>query len=336
MKFQTFLFAACVFLSGINGICSPVVAQSVNQEALEATPLTAIEVETLADDIDAGTGGLEVDSEGFVYHSDFGWNLSGPGKGGDKVFKISPTGQVSILTTEMNGASGNVIDAEGNFYQSCIRGNYVARITPDGEVSAFVSEGLAAPVGLILDDQSNLYVCNCGSGSIQKVSPDGTSTVFCQSDLLKCPNGITRDEQGNFYVANFYNGDVVRIDPEGKPEKLATLPGNNNGHLTYFRGYLYVIARAANQIYRVSLDGEIELFAGSGDRGQADGTPADSTFSLPNDIAITADGRYMYVNEVGPVAGDHRILGPSRIRRIELAQDSADTDLQATEGVNAS
>jgi hypothetical protein len=52
---------------------------------------------------------------------------------------------------------------------------------------------------------------------------------------------------------------VVKVTPAGDVSVLAKIPGNNNGHINYRDGYLYVVARAAHQIYRVSLTGKVEL-----------------------------------------------------------------------------
>ena len=161
-------------------------------------------------------------------------------------------------------------------------------------------------------------VASCGSNRLVRVDEQGNGTTWVESPLFKCPNGICRDDAGNVYIANFMNGDVVKITPDKEVSVLATLPGKNNGHLVHHRGYLYVVARKANQIYRVSLEGEVELLAGSGKRGKADGEPQSATFSLPNDLAFSPDGRWLYVNEVAPTEGDHRILAPTRVRRIEM------------------
>lgn len=285
-----------------------------------ATPqVVAVAVETLADDIDGGTGGLAIDPDGNLYTADFGWRLGGRGKGGDKVFKVDPKGNVSLFCREMRGASGNARDQAGNLYQSSIGGNFISRVSPEGKVEVFVRTGLRNPVGITIDSDGNLFVCSCGGNSIQKITPEGVVSDFCKSKLLNCPNGITMAPDGNFYVANFSNGDVIRIDAEGQASRLATLPGKNNGHLTCHAGQLFVVARKANQIYRVTLDGKATAFVGSGERGKADGAPLEATLSLPNDIVVSQDGRYMYVNETSPIHGDHRILGPTRIRRIELA-----------------
>lgn len=298
-------------------VSSPSLAGTFQDEK-EEVHIEAIAVTTVADDIDAGTGGLTVDSEGNLYTADFGWSLGGGGKGGDKIFRVTPEGDVKLFCGQMQGASGNTIDAEGNIYQSNIRGRFISKVSPEGKVTVLSKEGFFSPVGIALGDDGELFVCNCGNNTIQRLAADGTSSVFSKGPLFNCPNGIVRAKDGTLYVCNFGNGDVLKITPDGTPSRLATLPGNNNGHLTLFEDKLFVIARSDHRVYKIGLDGTATYFAGSGKRGKADGTPSESQFSLPNSIAPSPDGKYLYVNETSPTQGDPRILGPTRVRRIEL------------------
>ncbi|MBD3162971.1 MAG: T9SS type A sorting domain-containing protein, partial [Candidatus Eisenbacteria bacterium] len=137
---------------------------------------------------------------------------------------------------------------------------------------------------------------------------------------------------GNLYVANFGNGDVLRITMDGTVQPFVTIPGDNNGHLTYHDGLFYVAARDANQIYTVTMDGEVELFAGSGERGIVDGSLLEAQFSLPNDVVVDPTGRYLYVNDVVDASG-FSDTSPMVLRRIELptpAGTSSWPGLQAT------
>lgn len=276
-----------------------------------------LEVRTLAGPIQAGSGGLEVDAEGNVYTADFGATLSS-GPPGTRVWKATPTGEVSVFAEGLAGASGNTLGPDGWFYQSNISGNTVSRISPEGVVEPFVTEGVRNPVGLVFDQDGQLIVANCGGNSLSRVSSDGTAEVFTDTDLLRCPNGITLASDGHLYVANFANGDVVRVSPDGAATRFATLPGNNNGHIVFGNGVLYVVARGNHQIYELTLDGELTLIAGSGNRGLDDGPADAATLSLPNDVALSPDGRILYWNDVGVTGPDPQTLTPTWIRYVDL------------------
>lgn len=291
---------------------------STSAEAEAQTRLRAASVETITGEIQGGTGGISVDADGNVYVADFGSRLTGGGTGGDKVFRVTPEGETTVFAEGLQGASGNEFDSQGTLFQSNIRAGFISAVDESGTISRFAG-GMAAPVGIVSDSDDNLYVANCGSNSIQKVTPWGESERFVASDLLNCPNGIVFDDHGNLYVANFGNGGVIKIAPDKQVTELAMLPGGNNGHLLHHDGFLYVIDRGGHQIYSVSLDGEVELFAGSGSLGNEDGAALEASFSWPNDIGISPDGKTFYVNDVAGGTTDHRNLAPMYVRAIRVA-----------------
>ena len=145
------------------------------------------------------------------------------------------------------------------------------------------------------------------------------SLSICQiANIAENANGITMDEEGNYYIANFSDGNVIKVTAEGKASILLTIPGDNNGHIMFHSGYLYVVGRSAHSIYKVSLSGKMELFAGTGERGRTNGDRLKSTFNYPNDLDFSPDGKFLYVNEQADTVGDPRILTPTIVRRIRM------------------
>ena len=288
----------------------PVLAISINSVALQQTHL----VRTLVNSVGGGSGGMELDQDGNIYMSDFGQTLQGPA--GDKVFRITPDGVVSTFMTNLIGASGNSFDSQGNFYQSNIQGGSITRRSANGEIVVFPHSLLNAPVGIAHDMDDNLYIANYGSNNIIKMTPDGEFSVYAGGGLLNGPNGIARDSIGNFYVANFNNGDVIKVDTNKNITRVTTLPGGNNGHLILHKEWLYVIDRGGHRIYRVRPNGHQEVLVGSGKRGHQDGPPSIASLSLPNDLAITPDGKKLYFNDVVPLSGNN--ISPCKIKYVEL------------------
>ncbi len=270
-------------------------------------------VVTLVDELPAATGGVTTDAAGNLYVADIGQI---PSRRGNTVYRITPEGGFEVYAQgeALLGASGNAFDSLGNLFQANFSGREVSRITPDGQIT---SVGRASgPVGIAIDADGNLFVAECTGQSILRITPDGESSTIAQGSPLNCPNGITIDDKGNLYIANFGNGWVVRMGPDGQLARLAELPGGNNGHLVFLDGRLFVVDRGSHQIYVVSLDGEVALLAGSGERGWEDGSALEASFSLPNGIAASPDGSALYVNQVRRDIG--ALNYPSSVRVILL------------------
>ena len=81
---------------------------------------------------------------------------------------------------------------------------------------------------------------------------------------------------------------------------------------------LGVVLSTAHQVYRVTLDGEVTLVAGSGEKGGADGESLEASLCFPNDIGVGPDGT-VYINDVADETSTGMKLGPTRIRRLYLA-----------------
>ena len=288
-------------------------------------------VQTITSSFNA-SGGVSIDDTGIVYVADFGQTLSNAN--GTKIYKVLVDGSIQLFASGLLGASGNGFDSQGNLFQSNIAGNFVSKITPDGTVSVFATAGISNPVGIAVGAGDTVYVTNCGSSSITKIDPSGNSAVWVSSGLLSCPNGLTIDDSGNVYTCNFNNGNIVKITPTLQVSILATLPGGRCGHLTYFEGNLYVVARCAQKIYKVTLAGDTSLVAGSGLRGNDDGPALLASFNHANGIDGIRDGDniVLYINDAVSLSGNctSMPLNPVVVRKITIGpldiNDLADAD----------
>ncbi|MEL6526865.1 MAG: SMP-30/gluconolactonase/LRE family protein, partial [Chloroflexota bacterium] len=271
-------------------------------------------VYTVVTGLPAATGGLDIDADGNLYFADFGeQNVTI----GNTVYRITPQGdyEVFIESDALANSSGNTFDADGNYYQSGYGSGAVLRVSPEGVVDV-VAEDLSGPVGVVANNDGTLYVNTCNDSSIVRITPDGEVALFARSRFLSCPNGLTQDENGTLYVANFRGSSIAQVMPDGEVTRLAQLPGSNGAHVLYHDGILYVVSRGTHQIFTVTLDGEVELLAGTGERGNQDGALLEATFTLPNALTISPDGRIIYINEV--VAETDGANYPSVVRAIVL------------------
>ena len=286
---------------------------------------SAQEVSTLVSSINA-SGGISFGPDGNIYVADFGILLNNAN--GTTVYKVTPQGAVSTFATGFSGASGNDFDANGNLIQANIAASRIDRISPSGVRTTIANTGLQGPVGVAVASNGDIFVANCGGNSISRIS-NGVVSDFVVGSGLSCPNGLTFDPEGNLYTINFNNGGIYKIDPQGQIALLATTPrsifrpSGGNGHIVYGNGRMYLTNNANSQIFEMTLDGKLSVLAGSGALGNQDGSAEQATFSLPNGIAISPDGRYLYVNSAqytAPGALDPATfqLNPSLVRVIDL------------------
>ncbi len=256
-------------------------------------------------------GGVCVDRLGFVYVANFR----------DKLWRIDPEGEVTLLSDALYGASGNAVDSRGRLYQSNFQGHTISRIWRDGRIEPFATDGLQGPVGIAINAGDSLFVCNCQGNTISRVTPEGRVELFATHPSFACPNGIVLADDGNLYVASFQSHDLVRITPDGETSVFVTIPGGaGNTHLTVAKGFLFLTKLVANRVVKVSLDtGEVTSLAGTGQPGHADGPAPEATFSSPNGIAASPSGDRLYLNTL---VGERGWGEPTRIsvRTIELVR----------------
>ena len=189
-----------------------------------------------------GSGGLTVDKDGFIYVANYGEAIANAN--GSEIRKIDPqTGAIEIFATGFSGASGCTFDKAGNLYQSNIQGNFLSKVTSQGEVSTLASSKLSSPVGVAVSSTNQIFVCNCGNNNIIRVSQTGNTEVFATSNLFNCPNGITVDDENNLYVVNFNNSKVIKITPSKEVSLLTETSTGTSGHITFVNGKLYIAGR---------------------------------------------------------------------------------------------
>ena len=251
------------------------------------TPFIGVKVTSVTDTLRGSVGEVERDVVGNLFVADFA----------ERVWKISPSGELSVFANTMYGSSGNTLDSRGHLYQSQFYGNSIVQINRyNGEITEVAHDGLAGPVGITFKGK-DLYVCNCNNNTIGRVREGQTKAeVFAQSSLLNCPNGIISGRDGNIYVVNFNDPNVVRIDTAGNASVFVKLPAQTGGHIAEYRGNYYITSFSSHKIFKVSFDGKITAFAGTGTPGIKNGEGSQAQFSFPNGIAVGTGG--LYVNDL--------------------------------------
>lgn len=293
------------FLFGISTVLISCYGDGIDPDA---------EVETIVSDF-AGNDAVTVDRQGNVYVSEYGQFVN-TGGNGTRVFKVNRQGDVSEFRSDLSGPLGNAIDGQGNLYVSndnnTARGD-VLKIEPDGTRSVLATIN-GWPSGLTLDHKNNVYVSNFLTPTVHKITPEGEVSVYATDPRLAGGVGIDFDRKGNLIVGNFSTADIVSITPEGSVSLIATIPdivvnGFGIGYITVVGNSVFATGIAVNKIFRVTLDGEIEEFAGTGEAAVVDGPIKEASFNGPNGITADPYGKALYISEFG---------GTGALRKIKL------------------
>ena len=264
-------------------------------------------------------GGLSIGPDGFLYAANFGVRISSAN--GRNILKINPKdGKFVEFGKGLSGATGNAFDAKGNLYQLSYMDNALYKYAPNGE-STFVAEitdGLIRPLAIDINKNGDLFIANCGMGTVIKINNKGESEVYAQDDHFKCANGLAIDHKTNLiYVVNFKNGDVLEISEQGTVKTIATLPSGSNSQIKFNDGVLYVASGKASVVYSVKPSGEFEVFLGDGVEKNTDGKLNKAQINNPNDIVFGEDGKIYILAKSDNAKGAK--ISPSVIRVITPA-----------------
>jgi sugar lactone lactonase YvrE len=139
---------------------------------------------------------------------------------------------VFVDLTAYGSTEGIVMDREGNIYATTLLGGEILKISPDAEVTSFLSMPGFVPgenglIGLAIDADENLYAMvgtwfgslpNSAVG-VYKITRNGGRVVQLASatnDGMVFPNSAVFDHKRNLYVSDSSLGAIFRIAPDGE------------------------------------------------------------------------------------------------------------------------
>jgi hypothetical protein len=134
-----------------------------------------------------------------------------------------------------NAPVGIVIGRDGNFYV-VEASNYVRKITPEGIVTTFAGNGIAArtdgtgeeasfynPNSIDTDASGNLYLTEYEQSGIRKITPARVVSSLNQDvrNFVTWPSAIAVDKNGNSLVTSNYNFSINRLSPANTLEVVS-------------------------------------------------------------------------------------------------------------------
>jgi sugar lactone lactonase YvrE len=213
-----------------------------------------------------------------------------------------------LVADSLHPVSNPAIDSFGNIYTtfSGSRGQKVPvavyKIDLNFNMKPFINEMMNA-TGLAFDAQGMLYISSRYDGCVYQVTPNGNMSQFVEG--MGVATGIAFDRQNNLFVGD-RSGTVFKISPNRQIFVFATLePSIAAYHLAFGPdNYLYVsgpTTSSFDSIYRISQDGEVEMFY----RG----------LGRPQGMAFDDEGR-LYV--AASIAGRKGVVRVSPDKRADL------------------
>ena len=241
--------------------------------------------------------------------SDAAGNIYIADAGNRRIRKITPGGLVT--TVAGNGTASSIdgvgtaasfespnaitVDAFGNIFVA--DASKIRKITPGGTVTTIAGtiagfadgNGLSAkfwgPSGLTTDAAGNLYIADGANHRIRKMTPSADVTTLAGgTGEFGFLDAIVRDADGNMYVCDGENYMIKKVSSTGTISSIAGngSAGDNDGigtaasfngiyGMTFKGGNLYVSEFNNNKIRKVTTNGLVSTFAGSGTPYTIDG-----------------------------------------------------------------
>jgi gluconolactonase len=231
--------------------------------------------------------------------------------------------EVQIFASGLDHPEGVAVSREGTVYAGGEAGQ-VYRISSDGKQVEILASTGGFCLGITIDQEDNIYICDCRKRALLKVNSKGEANVFVDEvdgHKLILPNFSVFDSRGNLYFSDSgewkkANGVIYRASPDGKAALFARGPFHfaNGLALDASEQHLYVVESNLNRVLRI----------GIGPDGTA-GSPevyAEGILSVPDGLAFDGAGN-LYVTTYGSSA----IYRVTPDRRIDLLCQDIESEL---------
>jgi gliding motility-associated-like protein len=243
-------------------------------------------------------------------------------------------GNLNAQAVQLQYPIGLAFDRAGNLYVVQNEGNTIKKISPGGDVSVFAGTGEQGYVNgpkatalfdsmhdLVIDNADNIYVTD-SHARIRKITPDGIVSTFAgkgvngdgddqgEKAIFNQPQCMAIDHDGNIYVGDNGNFKVRKVTPDGLVTTFAGdgREGNiiGNGKIARFgsigglavdaENNVYVADNTYAQIKKITPDGTVSVYAGSGNKGTDDGDRLSANLLAPFSLVFDESGNLFFAD----------------------------------------
>jgi sugar lactone lactonase YvrE len=184
-------------------------------------------------------------------------------------------------STQMNGPDGLYVDQHDNLYIADGSNSQIMKVTPAGALTIVAGSGssgsptpgpalssdLYYPTDVVVDNAGNLYIADNDNDYIEKVTPAGILSIFAGDGSSTAPT------PGPALSSSVDNPYGITIDPYGS---------------------IFVSVSGYNQIVKITPDGTLSVYAGTGAGAAVVPGPAlSSPLRFPQHLAIGPAGLYV-------------------------------------------
>ena len=219
------------------------------------------------------------------------------------------------------GIEQSFTDSQGNLYVADNKNEVIRIIRPNGKMKT-ISEGVAEPIGIVVDSKGNIFYSNQGGihridAKTKKVSWAAkrwmSKAQRAEQEIKFVSTGLSHylaiDKNDIIYFSDYQHRKIKKLNTKSGQVSIVAGSGKRgfeNGpamEASFDRpvavaldseGNIYVTERESYYIQKISTDGIVTNFAGCGLPGFKDGNKNKARFNSPKGMAFDKQGN-LYV-----------------------------------------
>jgi uncharacterized protein (TIGR03437 family) len=158
----------------------------------------------------------------------------------------------SARLAHLNRPNACALDSAGNLFIADTLNHSIRKVDRSGTISTVAgtgaagfsgdegpatAAGISAPLGVVVDDNGDIFIADTGNNRIRQVTPDGLIHTIAGQDAagfsgdggpaasaqIDAPGGLLLDGAGDLYFADTGNNRIRRLVPQAAPAALVVL-----------------------------------------------------------------------------------------------------------------